>query len=127
MLDHLGSFKSKPTLCKLCGGTFQKFEEKETDVAIAAKLFEVLAMDVCDTVVLMTGDTDLVPAIKTARNLYPNKEVCVGFPYWRFNGALKQVAARHFIIKKPEVYAKHQLPDPVQLPDGTSVPKPAEW
>lgn len=40
---HLSQFKRKDVTCHLCGKSFVRHEEKETDVAIAMKLLEVLA------------------------------------------------------------------------------------
>lgn len=39
---------------------------------------------------------------------------------------LKALAHRSFRVAK-ERYARHQLPDPVVLPDGRRVAKPARW
>ena len=44
---------------------FTRYEEKETDVAIAVKLVEVVVTNACDTAVVVSGDTDIIPAIKT--------------------------------------------------------------
>lgn len=69
----LSRFKKKQIPCNHCGQKIKRYEEKETDVALAVKLMEVLMTDQCDTVMLMTGDTDIVPAIKTAQKLFPQK------------------------------------------------------
>lgn len=109
-----------------CGGTLQRFEEKETDVAIAAKLFELLIDGDCDTAVLMTGDTDLAPAVKTARRVFPNKAIGFAFPYKRKNKELSKLTSLSFNIDKRH-YAAHQLPDPFTLKNGGTVSKPPEW
>ena len=49
---ELGRFKKKHVRCRHCGQTTVHHEEKETDVAIALKLFELLMNNECDTVVL---------------------------------------------------------------------------
>lgn len=87
---------------------------------------ELLHLGSCDTVVLVTGDTDLAPAVRTAQRLFPAQQVLFGFPYLRKNKELAKLAPRSFEIKK-EHYAKHQLPDPVHLPDGRIIAKPADW
>ena len=56
---QLGRFKEKDGMCFKCGATFKRHEEKETDVAVAVKLMELFMLNACDTVVLVTGDTDL--------------------------------------------------------------------
>ena len=64
---HLGRFKIKRGHCSLCNRDEDRHEEKETDVAIAAKLFEVCYFGAADSVVLVTGDTDLAPAVRTCQ------------------------------------------------------------
>ena len=123
---NLSSFKKKSIRCDHCEQRFKRYEEKETDVAIAAKLFELFARDACDTVVMMTGDTDLAPAFRTATALYPAKRILFAFPYKRKNKELAQLAPGSFSIDRKQ-YANHQLPDPFCLPNGRDVPKPASW
>ncbi len=122
----LNRFKRKTIRCKHCGKRFSRYEEKETDVALAVKLVEVLAEDACDTVVLVTGDTDLAPALRTANRLFPSKSVAFAFPYGRKNKELKQLAPDSFEISKGQ-YPKYQLPDPFRLPSGRDVRKPSKW
>jgi uncharacterized LabA/DUF88 family protein len=122
----LNRFKRKSVWCPRCGERFNRHEEKETDVALAAKLFEVFATDACDTAVLMTGDTDLAPAIRTVEVLFPAKRVAFAFPHGRKNKELKQLAPDSFEISGSQ-YVKHQLPDPYPLPNGRQVRKPATW
>lgn len=106
--------------------TFQRAEEKETDVAIAVRMFELLHTGAADAIVLVSGDTDLLPAIRTVRRLFPAIPICVCFPFRRQNAELKQAVQRSFKVRK-EQYAKHQLSDPVVLPDGRMIQKPARW
>jgi hypothetical protein len=101
-------------------------EEKETDVAISMKLVEVFYQDEADTAVLVTGDTDLAPAVRTASRLFPVKQICFAFPYKRRNTELAKLVSKHFYIRK-ERYAAHQLPDPMRLPSGRLVSKPRQW
>jgi uncharacterized LabA/DUF88 family protein len=123
---QLSRFKEKEIRCPACGHRNVRHEEKETDVAIAAKLIEVFATDECDSAVLVTGDTDVAPAVRVAQRLYRNKRVYFAFPYRRKNKELAQLVPTCFQLSR-EAYVKHQLPDPVTLPDGTQVSKPAGW
>lgn len=123
--DKLSRFKPKTIGCSH-GGKIIRHEEKETDVAISSKLFEVLFKDECDCVVLMTGDTDLAPAAKTAKHLFHNKHIIFAFPYRRKNEELAQIAPGSFKIHKRK-YIQHQFPDPFTLSDGTIIPKPSSW
>ena len=122
----LGRFKPKPTKCTLCKREFVKHEEKETDVAIASKLMEVLGKKECETVVLVTGDTDIVPAIKTANSLFPGNLVLCAFPFGRKNKELQQIAPRSFKIRLKS-YVNNPFPNPVVLANGAEIYKPASW
>lgn len=123
---ELSRFKMKDIACRQCGYRFQRAEEKETDVALAAKLLEILHRDECDTAVLITGDTDIAPAVRTASALFPLKRVCFGFPFGRKNKELAKLVSTSFRISK-EAYASHQFTDPVNLKSGKIISKPGKW
>jgi len=78
---------------------FKRAKEKETDVAIAAKLFEICHTDVTDSTVLVSGDTDLAPAVRTCLRLFPEKTLLLAFPYRRVNDELRLLALGSFKIK----------------------------
>jgi len=124
--DILGRFKQRDLSCPKCGQTIEKHEEKETDVAIATKLLEACFLNECDTAVLVTGDTDILPAIKTALKHFPDKRVMCVFPYRRKNQELAQLVQGCFRVKADK-YLNHQLPNPMPLPDGTHISKPTTW
>jgi len=111
-------------------GRFKKrgttFEEKQTDVAIAVKLLEILCTDKCDTAVIVSGDTDLVPAMKACKRLFPKKNAIFGFPYKRSNTELTTLAPESFKIKQKQ-YIRYQFPNPVTLTDGNRIHKPSKW
>ncbi|MFC2077826.1 NYN domain-containing protein [Candidatus Bipolaricaulota bacterium] len=123
---HLGRFKRKSGTCPHCGRSYSTHEEKETDVAIASMLFEVLGADSADVVILMTGDTDLAPAARTCKQLFPDRPVFFGFPYRRANSELRKLAPESFSIKMRSCLS-NQFPDPLVLGDGSSVSKPRNW
>jgi hypothetical protein len=106
--------------------SFATHEEKETDVAIACELLRLLQTGACDCVVLVTGDTDLAPAVRTAAALFPKALVAVAFPYQRFNKELDQLATRSIKIGVA-LYETHQLPPFVTLRSGRVLQKPASW
>lgn len=123
---HVARFKKKDLRCPNCGAWFKRHEEKETDVAVGVTAIELLHHDTCDTLVIVSGDTDIAPAIRTAKRLFPNKQVCVAFPHARFNAELQQIADFSFRIRGAQ-YAKHQFADPVLLPSGRTLSKPRSW
>lgn len=123
---ELARFKKKEVFCPNCTRRFIAHEEKETDVALAAKLFEVCLADEGDIIILVTGDTDLAPAVRTCRRLFPNKLIFFAFPYRRTNLELSAIAPESFSIKFRS-YLRCQFPDPLRLPDGTEIRKPPSW
>ena len=122
----LGRFKEKTVYCNKCKSFLLKHEEKETDVAIALKLIEVLIKNIGDTIVIVTGDTDLAPAYRTAKALAIDKKVVFAFPYARKNKELAQLAPGSFSISQNQ-YIKHQFNNPLVLKDCTELTKPLSW
>lgn len=106
--------------------SYRSHEEKETDVAIACKLLELLCNRGCDAAVLMSGDTDLAAAIRTARLLYPTSSVFMALPYDRHNQELERLATRSFKIS-PQLYERHQFSDVVVGKKGKVFRKPSNW
>lgn len=123
---ELHRFKKNLTFCQKCGQTFNRREEKETDVAIAARLFEIFCLDKCDTAVLITGDTDVVPAVKTAQKIFPQKEIVFLMPYKRHNKELANLVSRHFDISSRN-YTNHQFADPFVTGKKKLIYKPSTW
>jgi len=114
-LVHIGEFKK----------TSKGHEEKETDVAIGVALLEAFFTDAADCVFIMSGDTDLMPAVRSARRLFPARRICFAFPYRRQNNVLRDAADVHFRIRAHR-YGKHVLPDPVIGKNGP-IHCPASW
>jgi uncharacterized LabA/DUF88 family protein len=126
VIPILSRFKYKKVYCHICKKENVHYEEKETDVAISIKLMEQFYKDEADTVVLVTGDTDLAPAVRSASQLFPTKQIAFAFPYKRKNNELAQLVSKYFLIRK-ERYVAHQLADPFVLPSGRNIPKPNTW
>jgi uncharacterized LabA/DUF88 family protein len=120
-------FKKRKIVCPKCVSSFTRHEEKETDVAIGAKLLELLFLDKCDTGIIVSGDTDVIPAVRTAQSLFPHKRIGFLLPYKRLNQELANLApGLHFAIRE-ETYMRHQFPDPLVLSSGKIMKKPTGW
>src|SRR4051794_33474229 len=78
VIVEMGRFKRKYIKCPVCGASNLHHEEKETDVAIGARLLELFIRDKADTVVIVSGDTDIAAAVKIAQNIYPTKNIFFG-------------------------------------------------
>ncbi len=121
-----GRFKPKDVTCKLCRRTYVKYEEKETDVAIAVEVLRQMHYSSMDVMVLFSGDSDLVPLLKACKEMYPNIPSFSIFPFKRKSKDLDKHVRASFKIKA-KTYSTHQLPDPVDLPGSRSIPKPDSW
>ncbi len=64
--------------CKKCGFIEQHFQEKGVDVGLAIDLIHDVASGQCDQIVLVSSDTDLLPALQVAKN-YGTKITYVSF------------------------------------------------
>lgn len=126
IIVELARFKGKQVYCENCKHYTTHHEEKETDVALASKIIELCVLGKCDTVVIISGDTDVAPAVRTARKLYPQVSLRFLFPYHRKNQELAKLCPGSAKLKARS-YVTHQFADPFVLKDGTSVAKPTSW
>ncbi len=126
IIVELHRFKKSLTFCQKCNQTFNRREEKETDVAMATRMLELLFLDKCDTIILVTGDTDIVPAVKTAQKIFPKNEIVFMMPYKRHNKELANLASRHFDISSSN-YTKYQFAEPFVTKKKKLIHKPSGW
>lgn len=125
VIVQLGHFKLKTNNCPNCQNVITKYEEKETDVAIAVKMMEFFHLKKADHIVLVTGDTDLVPVVKTVNALF-GKHVSMLYPFKRSHDAYSSLAYKTIKIKSNR-YSQHQFDSPLPLSDGTTIYKPTSW
>lgn len=59
----LGRFRRRSRRCPICKKIYVAHEEKETDVAIAVRIVELAVSRGCECRVVVTGDTDILPAV----------------------------------------------------------------
>jgi len=108
-----------------CNVTF--YEEKQTDVAIGVQIIDEFVRYKSDIVAIVSGDTDLIPAIKKAQDMFPSKDVWIIFPYNRSNDELRRFIGNNHINIKAKHYRQHIMESPVVLPNGDEIHKPAKW
>lgn len=131
-LQHAGvtiimsRFKEKTVFCKVCHNWFKANEEKQTDVSIGVYLFREAHLDRFDRAVLVTNDTDLVPAIKVVKETFPEKKIGVLFPIERHSTELQEICDFRLYTKRQHL-KKSQFPDPLVLPSGKLLSKPPSW
>jgi len=121
-----GHFISKERLCKSCGHAWRQSEEKKTDVNIAVRLLDDAYDDRFDTAVVISGDSDLVPPIKSVRARFPSKRLVVASPPKRVSGELRGAADAALTISDRTIRA-NRLPNPVMTSTGIQLWAPAGW
>jgi 6-hydroxy-3-succinoylpyridine 3-monooxygenase len=132
----LGRFKAKQVqgLCPHCPlpapQFFSTYEEKRTDVNIALWMLHDAYKDLCDRLILVSGDSDLVPAIAMVKNHYPEKTIIVYIPARNaIRGAaveLRSIADKDKTLPLQMLHAA-QFPAEIQGSSGTVIKKPTSW
>lgn len=122
-----GRYQSKIIKCRKCGGVRTHYEEKETDVNIAVNIVADAATGIADSALIVSADSDLVPAIKTARRLNPKMFIAAAFPPARFSAHLKTLMPSSFSVSKAKINGA-QLPDiVVDASNNRTLTRPAHW
>lgn len=121
-----GEFKRREKLCRNCNRKYWTHEEKRTDVNIAIKLFEGAIKDSYDTALIISGDSDLVPAIEAVKTMFPAKHIHVVIPIGRRAEILKQTADSYMKMKQKHLKSS-QFEDTVNIEGGNSVTRPPRW
>ncbi|OHD71026.1 MAG: hypothetical protein A2W19_08415 [Spirochaetes bacterium RBG_16_49_21] len=120
-----GKFKMRDKTCFKCGHTYRSHEEKQTDVNIAITLFSSAINDVYDKAIILSGDSDLIPAIKAVKNTFPAKNIGVAIPIGRTAQELINVTDFHIRIKEKHLRTS-LFPQEIDI-DGKKLLCPATW
>lgn len=103
------------------------FEEKKTDVSIACEMLSKAAKDSYDTAMLISGDTDFEPVLRTIMKDF-KKDLWVVVPNKRIAGSIKALTPRGQCASlKRNIIEKSLLDDPFIVGDGTELRCPNEW
>jgi uncharacterized LabA/DUF88 family protein len=121
-----GRFQEKQQACRSCRDRWTVYEEKETDVNIAAMLIEDAVQDRYDTALLVSADSDLCPAIRTLKRLRPEKRIIAAFPPRRHSADLKRAVDGHLFIGVDKV-RRAQLPATIVTRAGVRLDRPKHW
>jgi uncharacterized LabA/DUF88 family protein len=116
-----GRFQEKTRGCKNCGARWTSY-----DVNISVALIEGAALDAYDTALLISGDTDLRPAIASVKRLQPDKLVFAAFPPRRYSARLVQSVDAYTRIGHDKI-RNAQLPHEVVTKGGVRLNRPAYW
>ena len=111
---------------------YQVPEEKKTDVNIAINLIEDALTGAADSIVIISGDSDLEPAVQWVRNKYPKIKITVYIPVLadeaqkRRNDHYIQMGVTCKPLPLTDL-PRHQFPRDVQLNNQETVTRPDEW
>lgn len=123
-----GKFKLRDKKCRHCHKTYQTFEEKQTDVNISIKLFQCAYDDTFDTGILVTGDSDIVPAIKAVKESFPAKRIGLVIPIGRSAEEMKNACDFHMKMKEKHL-TDSQFPDSIVIDAAKNITlnRPPNW
>lgn len=122
-----GRYQRKLMHCRACGAEWTSYEEKETDVNIAVALMEIAASAAVDTVLVVSADSDLCPAVRSARRVNPQLTMVPAFPPNRRSGELRALLPSAFTIGETKL-RQSQLPPVVRDPvTGAKYVRPTYW
>lgn len=121
-----GRYQRKTEECRKCGNSYRRYEEKETDVSIAATLVADAARQKYDAALVISADSDLLPAIKIARDLQPDLFVLPAFPPKRNSDEIKRALPAALHIGKAKI-KDAQLPHEVTSASGKVYRRPSKW
>lgn len=123
----LGRYQSKNVSCRQCGSTWTSYEEKETDVNIAVSIVADAAARASDLALIISADSDLCPAIRTARSLNPRRGMIAAFPPRRSSFEIRSLIPGAFTVAAADL-RNSLLPDRVRDPDtGQIYKRPGKW
>ena len=112
-----------------CEKSYITHEEKMTDVNLAVGIPKACINNSCDAVYLLSGDNDLVPALETVKELYPNIRIRVRLP---INAKAKKLMSvcnkngfKYMRIKESHLKSA-QFPNPI-IVKGKTFQKPNHW
>ena len=123
---HIHAFKRKIVRCSACATSITRYEEKETDVALAVRIVELAISGRFRTICVISGDTDVAPGVRAAKRLNPNVDIRFLFPYDRYNADLEKLTGGSVTIARTQ-YQTHQFPQSIALPNGKKLYKPSNW
>ncbi len=124
----LGKYLRKEIKCFRCGNIIRTFEEKESDVRIATQIVADAYKKNCDVSIVVSADSDMIPAIELAIECGHN--VYVYFPPNQYSSNLSAMSNGNPIhmSRYESRFRKVVMPDVVHLTrSGYDLAIPWKW
>ncbi|MGH1549709.1 NYN domain-containing protein [Leifsonia poae] len=99
----MGRYQQNKRRCRSCGVSWRVYEEKETDVNIAVTLAADAIARRADAFMVISGDSDIAPAIRLAMSLNPDARFLAAFPPGRFSAELQALMPSSFHIGRARI------------------------
>jgi uncharacterized LabA/DUF88 family protein len=121
--------------CRDCGQHWQcccprrprSYEEKETDVALAAAMVEDAATGLADLALLISADSDFAPAVAAVKRIRPELPIILGMPPGNLQPH-KRFADIGFFSINETALRQSQLPERIYDPLNSKVRwRPEKW
>lgn len=129
----LGKYQERTVTCQAASCPrhleYQVGEEKKTDVNIAVRLIDDAINRRTDSMVIVSADSDLEPAVEWMRKNHPQIKVSVYLPALpeeatqRRNDNYQRMKVACRLLPLDGI-TRHLLPSVVRLPDGATVERP---
>jgi hypothetical protein len=84
---HMARFSAQTARCLKCKTTWTRHEEKETDVHFSLTFLEDAIDNVFDRAIIISADSDHVPAVRRVRARLPGKQIFAATPPGRHGHA----------------------------------------
>lgn len=127
-----GKFQPKTNNCGLCFRDYKAPQEKKTDVNIALAMTVDAMSQTYDSMVLVSGDSDLHPVCQWIKTNRPAIELRVYIPAipeqqpYRRADFLKEIGVPWGFLPLEEL-ASNQFPDSVLMKWGATITRPQSW
>lgn len=124
----IGKYYKINTHCPNCNTTFQKPEEKRTDVNISVQLIGDCALDRTDSLVLISADSDLAPALNYIKENFSSKKIKLYFPPERSSADLFNIMSRKvvYLSNNKGKFDNAVMSNTIQV-SGQTISIPPEW
>ncbi|HSV67201.1 MAG TPA: NYN domain-containing protein [Mycobacteriales bacterium] len=121
-----GRYQAKQRLCRRCGSTWTHYEE-ETDVNIAVSLVADAAAHASDLALIISADSDLCPAIRTARRLNPGRGMIAAFPPRRSSFEIRTLIPGAFTVSAADLRNSLLPGTVIDQASGQTYVRPTKW
>ncbi len=128
VLVEWGRFRPVSRRCRaFCGVEYRTYEEKRTDVKIALHIQKLAYERAYTKGILISGDSDLVPAVEIAASIDPDIRFLNVLPVGQNSAELSRIKHAVQIHMTRGDLSASRLPDRVVLASGAELRCPKEW